>query len=93
MAYLGYGQYWNNERHQTVFAEVPRPSLPGILIASASIIVMPLLFCRKHKADKQINSKALIADSKETLACIFLSIALLLTWAPTTFLVSGTPTP
>ena len=59
-------------------AEIPEPSLPGILIAVVSLIVMPLLTWQKYKTGKQINSVALIADSKETLACAFLSVALLL---------------
>ncbi|MFC2022342.1 cation diffusion facilitator family transporter [Chloroflexota bacterium] len=61
-----------------LFEEIPEPSLPGIIIAIASIIVMPLLTWQKYKTGKQINSRALIADSKETLACTFLSVALLL---------------
>ena len=61
-----------------VLEEIPAPSLPGIIIATASIIIMPLLTWQKYKTGKQINSKALVADSKETLACAFLSVALLL---------------
>jgi len=33
---------------------------------------------RLYKTGKQINSRALVADSRETLACAFLSLALLL---------------
>ena len=58
--------------------DIPEPSLPGIIIAAASIIVMPLLMWQKYKTGKQIGSRALVADSKETLACAFLSVALLL---------------
>jgi cation diffusion facilitator family transporter len=58
--------------------EIPEPSLPGIIIAIVSIIVMPLLMVQKYRIGRQINSKALIADSKETLACAFLSVALLI---------------
>jgi cation diffusion facilitator family transporter len=58
--------------------EIPEPSLPGIIIAALSIIIMPVLMWQKYKTGKQINSKALIADSRETLACAFLSVALLL---------------
>ncbi len=58
--------------------EVPEPSLFGILIALTSIVVMPALFYQKYKTGKQINSRSLIADSKETLACFFLSLALLI---------------
>ena len=60
-----------------VLADIPDPSIPGIIIATASIIAMPLLTWQKYRVGKQINSRALIADSKETLACAFLSVALL----------------
>lgn len=59
-------------------SEAPDPSLPGIIIAIASLIIMPLLTWQKYITGKQIKSPALIADSKETLACAFLSVALLL---------------
>ena len=58
--------------------EISEPSLPGIVIAIVSLITMPLLTWQKYKTGKQINSRALVADSKETLACAFLSAALLL---------------
>lgn len=61
-----------------VLADMPSPSVPGIIIALASIVIMPLLAWQKIKTGKQINSRALVADSKETLACAFLSVALLL---------------
>ena len=61
-----------------IFREIPDPSLPGIIIAIVSTLVMPILSLQKYRIGKKINSKALIADSKETLACFFLSLALLL---------------
>ena len=61
-----------------IFKEVPDPSLPGIIIAIVSLIVMPALSFQKLQTGRQIESEALIADSKETLACAFLSLALLL---------------
>ncbi len=57
--------------------EIPEPSLLGIIVAIASIIVMPILFYMKYQTGKAIGSRALVADSKETLACTFLSMALL----------------
>ena len=60
------------------FQEIPAPSLLGIIIAIVSIIMMPILFYMKYRTGKSINSKSLVADSKETLACLFLSIALLI---------------
>jgi len=58
--------------------DIPDPSLLGIIIALISIIVMPILFHLKYRTGKSIGSISLIADSKETLACVFLSGALLL---------------
>ncbi len=64
--------------NKLVFAEIPSPTLPGIVIAVLSIIVMPTIAFQTRKVGKQIGSKALVADSTETLACTFQSIALLL---------------
>ena len=58
--------------------EIPEPSLLGIVIAMVSIILMPILFCQKYQTGKLLNSRSLVADSKETLACCFLSVALLI---------------
>ena len=60
------------------FKEITEPSLLGLIIIIMSIIVMPVLFYLKHKTGKSLGSKSLIADAKETLACLFLSIAVLL---------------
>ncbi|MDO8687939.1 MAG: cation transporter [Dehalococcoidales bacterium] len=61
-----------------IFAEIPAPTLPGIIIAALSVIIMPLFALQTRKIGKQIGSKALVADSTETIACTFLSLALLL---------------
>ena len=58
--------------------EIPEPSLLGIIIAILSLIIMPILFYKKYQIGKAINSRSLIADSKETLACCLLSVALLI---------------
>lgn len=58
--------------------EAPDTSLIGIGLAIASLIVMPLLFVLKYKLGKSIGSRSLVADSKETLACLLLSVALLI---------------
>jgi cation diffusion facilitator family transporter len=61
-----------------IFSEIPNPSLPGIIIAVISIIVMPILAFQKYQIGKKIKSKALVADSKETMACCLLSLALII---------------
>jgi len=56
----------------------PEASLPGIIIALVSLVVMPVLAWMKKDTGERIGSKALVADSRETLACALLSLALLL---------------
>lgn len=58
--------------------EQPEKSLIGIIIAIASIIIMPVLFYLKYITGKSLKSKSLVADSKQTFACVMLSFALLL---------------
>lgn len=60
------------------YRQIPEQSLLGIIIAIISLIVMPILFYLKRKTGKSINSHSLVADSKQQLACILLSIALLI---------------
>jgi divalent metal cation (Fe/Co/Zn/Cd) transporter len=61
-----------------IMADRADPSLPGIIIAAVSLVFMPLLAWQKNNTGKKINSQALCADAKETLACASLSVALLL---------------
>jgi divalent metal cation (Fe/Co/Zn/Cd) transporter len=58
--------------------DIPEPSLPGMIIAVLSIIIMPILAYRKFRIGKALKLKSLIADSKETLVCSLLSVALLI---------------
>ncbi|KAA5539885.1 hypothetical protein FYK55_22820 [Roseiconus nitratireducens] len=55
----------------------PEASWIAIALAITSIIVMPFLFLAKYRLGKSIDSPSLVADSKETLACLMLSVALL----------------
>lgn len=59
------------------YNEVTEPTLGGILIPVTSIAVMWFLFRAKRDIGKSIHSHSLLADSKQTLACVFLSIAVL----------------
>jgi len=60
------------------FHEVPERSLPGIIIAIISLIVMPGLFILKRRTGQSLKSKSLLADSKQTLACMTLSLIMLI---------------
>src|SRR5581483_6220100 len=71
-AYVGYDSVKSLVRHET-----PEESLPGIILAIASLIVMPLLVHAKRKVARGINSGALMADAKQTEVCTYLSAILL----------------
>jgi divalent metal cation (Fe/Co/Zn/Cd) transporter len=60
------------------FSESPERNPAGIVIAIVSLIVMPILFVAKRRTAVALASRSLAADAKQTLACILLSVALLL---------------
>ena len=55
----------------------PERSIPGILIAAASVVVMPLLARAKRRVASRIGSKALRAHSRQADFCTYLSAILL----------------
>ena len=57
--------------------QTPDESLIGIVLAAVSLIVMPLLVRAKRRVARGINSGALMADSKQTELCTYLSAILL----------------
>jgi divalent metal cation (Fe/Co/Zn/Cd) transporter len=60
-----------------IWREEPHKSIPGIVLAIASLIVMPFLVRAKRKVARGIKSGALMADSKQTELCTYLSAILL----------------
>lgn len=56
--------------------ERPEPTLFGIVIALFSIAIMPALAWAKYSAGKELGSRSLVADSRQTVICSLLSIAL-----------------
>ncbi len=57
--------------------EAPAHSVPGIVIAALSLIVMPWLAHAKRRAARGLESAALHADSRQTSLCSYLSGILL----------------
>ena len=55
----------------------PETTLPGIVIASISIVTMYWLMNSKLKVGKALNSDAIIADANCTKTCFYLSFILL----------------
>lgn len=57
--------------------EAPQESIPGMVIAIASLVVMPSLVRAKRRVARQLKSAALHADAKQTELCTYLSAILL----------------
>ena len=57
--------------------ESPARSIPGILVAAVSVVVMPLLARAKRTVAAGIGSGAMQADSRQTDFCTYLSAILL----------------
>lgn len=58
--------------------DAPDESMIGIVLASASLVLMPLVSLGKLRAARELKSAALRAEAKETLACSYFSFTLLL---------------
>ena len=56
----------------------PEASLVGIVLTSLSLLIMPTIAVAKLRVAHKMGSGALRAEAKETLACAFLSLTLLL---------------
>jgi divalent metal cation (Fe/Co/Zn/Cd) transporter len=54
-----------------------RPSLVGIVLAAASLVIMPVLSLAQRRAGRELGSRSAVADSKQTLLCTYLSAILL----------------
>ncbi|ALR11716.1 hypothetical protein BST43_18440 [Mycobacteroides saopaulense] len=62
-ALVGFGE----ARHSTV----------GIVLAAASLAIMPVLSWAQRRAGRELGSASAVADSKQTLLCTYLSAVLL----------------
>jgi divalent metal cation (Fe/Co/Zn/Cd) transporter len=54
-----------------------RPSLIGIVLAAASLVIMPVLSLAQRSTGRELGSRSAVADSKQTLLCTYLSAILL----------------
>jgi divalent metal cation (Fe/Co/Zn/Cd) transporter len=57
--------------------KAPEHSIPGILLACVSLVVMPLLSRAKRRVGRALNSAAMHADAKQAEFCTCLSAILL----------------
>jgi divalent metal cation (Fe/Co/Zn/Cd) transporter len=71
-AYVGYEAVSN-----LIDKKAPEHSLPGIILACVSLVVMPLLSRAKRRVALHLKSAAMNADAKQTEFCTYLSAILL----------------
>jgi divalent metal cation (Fe/Co/Zn/Cd) transporter len=57
--------------------KAPEYSIPGIILACVSLIVMPILSRAKKRVGKELSSAAMNADARQTDFCVYLSAILL----------------
>ena len=69
IAYESFADLW--------FKRAPEHSVPGIILACASLVAMPLLSRAKRRVGHALGSAAMYADAKQTEFCTYLSAILL----------------
>jgi hypothetical protein len=78
LAFFALAAYVTFESGRTLLGSgAPRPSNLGIGIAVASLLIMPALSWAQRRTGRELGSGSVVADSKQTLLCTFLSAALL----------------
>ncbi len=60
-----------------VLHEPAEHSLPGLVLAAVSLVVMPFLSWAERRTGAELGSRSAVADSKQTLLCTYLSAVLL----------------
>ncbi len=60
-----------------VAKKAPERSIPGIILASVSLVAMPILSRAKKSVGKELGSVAMHADARQTDFCAYLSAILL----------------
>jgi divalent metal cation (Fe/Co/Zn/Cd) transporter len=58
-------------------ATTPEESVPGIVLAALSVVIMPFLSLTQRHTGRELGSASAVADSKQTLICTYLSAVLL----------------
>ena len=71
-AYVAAHAFWD-----LVARSEPAESVPGIVLASLSLVVMPVLAVAKRRVGQKMSSRTVVADSGQTLLCSYLSAVLL----------------
>ena len=74
VCFLGLAVYVGYESlSDLLMRKAPEHSIPGIVLACVSLVVMPLLSRAKKKVGDELGSVAMHADAKQTDFCVYLS--------------------
>lgn len=71
-AYVAYGSL-----DSLIVGKAPEEGLPGVIVAAAALVAMPILSHAKRKVSAAIGSAAMAADARQTDFCAYLSAILL----------------
>lgn len=63
---------------QLVAREAPGVSIPGIVVAGLSVVLMPMLARAKRRLAPALGSQAVVSEARQTELCAWLSAVLLL---------------
>lgn len=63
-------------RHVLGAGEAER-SIVGLVLVALSVVIMPVLSLAQRRAGQELGSASAVADSKQTLLCTYLSVAVL----------------
>lgn len=78
LSFFGLAAYvtFESVRSLTTGSE-PEPSTVGMALAAASLVIMPFLSWAQRRTGRALGSKAVVADSTQTLLCTYMSGVLL----------------
>ena len=79
LAFLGLGAYVGGRAvYDLATRAQPEESTIGIVLAVVSLVVMPVLAKLKRKSARELDSRSLQADAKQTTLCTYISAFLLI---------------
>lgn len=74
LSFLGLGAFVTYDAIETLSARAaPSPSMVGVAVTAASLVVMPLLAGAKRRVARALGSGALTSEAQQTMVCTYLS--------------------